>query len=83
MAREVLGNDLFGAPMLAPIKSTVPAGYAAAPGTGPSGETCATCTHAVRAERYAKCGANRARWTAGPKTDIRLRTPACRLWGAA
>lgn len=66
--------------MRAPIKGTVPAGYAGHPGMGPGGETCATCTHAVRCGRFAKCGANRIRWTGGIKTDIRLRTAACEKW---
>jgi hypothetical protein len=52
-------------------------------GTGPKGETCGTCAHAVRCRRYAKCGLNRPRWTHGIKTDIRLRTAACDKWVAA
>lgn len=73
-------KDLFGDPVREPIKGTVPAGYARLPGTGPAGQTCATCKHAVRTDRYSKCGANRAQWTHGIKSDIRLRTPACSLW---
>lgn len=79
-------TDLFGAPVREPIKGTNPAGYAAAPGTGPAGETCATCKHAMRSygpKHYAKCELNRARWTHGIKTDIRLRTPACSKWEKA
>lgn len=72
--------DLLGDPVREPIKGTVPSGYARLPGTGPTGKTCATCKHAVRAGRYAKCGANVAHWTHGVKSDIRLRTPACSLW---
>jgi hypothetical protein len=73
-------KDLFGDEVREPIKGTVPAGYVRSPGTGPAGETCATCKHAVRAKGYAKCGLNRPRWTGGIKTDIRLRTPACSKW---
>lgn len=83
MVRRNLGIDLLGAPMLAPINGTEPAGYAAPPGTGPTGETCATCKFAARYKRYAKCRANEARWTNGPKTDIRLRMAACSKWEAA
>ena len=32
-------TDLFGDPVRAPIKGTVPAGYVRPPGTGPVGET--------------------------------------------
>ena len=73
-------TDLFGDPIREPIKGTVPAGYAALPGTGPAGETCGSCAHASRRHRYAKCRLLRARWTHGIKTDIRLRTPACSRW---
>jgi hypothetical protein len=75
--------DLFGDPVREPIKGTIPAGYVRPPGTGPAGETCATCTHACRYDHFSKCGANRARWTGGIKTDIRLRTPACDRWQQA
>ncbi len=76
-------TDLFGDPVREPIKGAIPAGYVAPPGTGPSGETCATCKHAVRSKHFSKCGANRARWTGGIKTDIRLRTAACNQWVSA
>lgn len=64
-------------------KTTVPNGYAAAPGTGPAGETCGTCRHIerVRCSRsYPKCGLMRAVWTGGAGTDVRVRSPACRMW---
>jgi hypothetical protein len=76
-------TDLFGDPVREPIKGTIPAGYVRAPGTGPKGETCATCKYAFRTTHYAKCRANELRWTNGIKTDIRLRTPACSKWEAA
>lgn len=55
-------------------------GHAALPGTGPKGETCATCKHIVRkrmSKTYLKCGLKRADWTSGSKTDIRASDPAC------
>ena len=64
-------------------KDPEPAGYAAPPGTGPEGETCASCRHYVRrefAKTYLKCGLNAAKWTGGRKTDVLARSPACRLW---
>jgi len=60
-------------------------GYAAPPGTGPKGETCGTCLHRELkkyANVYYKCGLMRACWTGGQGTDIRVRSPACRLWEA-
>jgi hypothetical protein len=58
-------------------------GYAARPGSGPAGETCATCKHLCRirhAKTYLKCGLVKHAWTGGPKTDIRAKSPACQLW---
>lgn len=57
--------------------------YAAKPGSGPDGERCGTCAHAVAREfgrRYWKCALVPA--TKGPGTDIRLKTPACKKWEA-
>jgi hypothetical protein len=64
-------------------KPPSPRGYFAAPGTGPAGETCGSCRyHAIieHANRYHKCDRMRLRWTGGPGTDIRVRSPACRGW---
>lgn len=59
-----------------------PKGYAAPPGSGPSGETCKTCAHSYRresgAKAYRKCDLVRA--TKGPGSDILLRSPACSRW---
>jgi len=58
-------------------------GYAARPGSGPEGESCKTCKHLSRvrhAKTYLKCGLVKHAWTAGPKTDIRAKSPACQLW---
>jgi hypothetical protein len=66
-------------------RDPTPAGYAAPPGTGPDGETCRTCEHRVSvplAKIYHKCALKRAEWTGGRKTDILVRSPACRLWEA-
>lgn len=65
-------------------KPTVRKGYAAIPGTGPAGETCKTCTHAVGtgncSKVYHKCYLMKAHWTGGQGTDILLKSPACRNW---
>lgn len=58
-------------------------GYAAPPGTGPAGEFCRTCNHACYhtcSKRYYKCALVKS--TAGPGTDIRLKSPACKRWQA-
>lgn len=89
-------TDLFGAPLpVTPLppppgqkpkrKTEVADGYAARPGTGPAGEKCRTCVHAVyvsHAKRYWKCGLVRHAWRGSVRTDIRLRSPACRFWEA-
>ncbi|HEV2862870.1 MAG TPA: hypothetical protein VGX48_17775 [Pyrinomonadaceae bacterium] len=69
-------------------KPTRPQGYAATPGTGPDGETCGTCKHHVvitYSKDYHKCLEFRrrgGRWTHGPGSDIRVGSPACKLWEA-
>ena len=88
--------DLFGlaaGPMLTEQqrrrlqqKSPQMRGYAAAPGSGPQGETCKTCEHLVRkrmAKTYLKCGLMRAHWTGGGGTDVKAASPACREWQKA
>lgn len=84
--------DLFGqqitSPEPAPIadgkrRKTVLRGYAAAPGTGPKGETCRSCTHYALRQMggtYRKCAKVKERWTGGPGTDILARSPACAYW---
>lgn len=86
-------NDLFG--QLVVEKSlpaaagetkrrpTPPKGYAAPPGTGPTGETCGTCRHIAHtgnAGKYKKCLLQRHRWTGGPGSDIRSKSAACSRW---
>lgn len=58
-------------------------GYADRPGTGPTGETCGSCTHHViksMGKRYHKCLLTRPCWTGGKATDILVRAPACSKW---
>lgn len=84
-------SDLFGDPVREPVKTTasgkrkntVAWGYFAPPGTGPSGETCATCKYLYRknmAKTYLKCLRSKGKWTGGAKTDVRARSPACSGW---
>lgn len=91
-------NDLWGNPL--PPDASRPilrkgggyrGGYAAAPGSGPSGETCGSCRHYVSvqsgARRWPKCllmkGAYRGKyWTRGPGSDIKKKAPACARWEA-
>lgn len=66
-------------------RNVAPNGYAARPGSGPSGETCKTCAHAVKislSKNYWKCGLCRANWTSSIRTDIRLKSLACQFWQA-
>ncbi|WP_186020592.1 hypothetical protein [Burkholderia gladioli] len=78
-------KDLFGEPVIERVsearrRPVQRSGYAAAPGTGPTGETCASCAQARRFGRYAKCALLERHWTGGQGTDVLLRSPACRLW---
>ncbi len=70
---------------LVPVESFRPKRglYAAAPGTGPEGETCGSCKHIMRMKRYRKCRLVRALWTGGLGTDIKARSAACTKWEAA
>jgi hypothetical protein len=64
-------------------RTTAPAGYAARPGTGPAGETCGSCAHRCKmkhSKAWSKCGLMRYTWTGGIKTDIAVRSPACKHW---
>lgn len=57
-----------------------PCGYAASPGTGPTGETCGSCKHLARGRRWAKCELVRGKWTRSRTTDVLVRAHACRRW---
>src|SRR5690242_12154663 len=67
-------------------KATKKTGHYAKPGTGPVGETCGTCRHAVgkklSSKSVYKCGLARSIWTSGPGSDIRLKDAACGGWRA-
>ncbi len=66
-------------------KTPAPKGYAAQPGSGPAGETCGSCFHAIATgdnppRTYYKCQLLRPYWTGGYGTDILLKAPACCWW---
>lgn len=88
--------DLFGEPVVGVLpappgtgkrKPTKLRGYAAAPGSGPKGETCKTCEYYCRvhghAKAYLKCRLMKQVWTNGPGTDILARSAACARWQKA
>ena len=85
-------TDLFGDPWTEPKvfepgrKPVKQRGHAAAPGTGPKGETCGSCHHLVRvplaSKNVFKCGLARRNWTGGAGTDIRCKDAACGFWRA-
>lgn len=91
-AGRPLQNTLFGAPEPAKADhrytSKPTGGYAAAPGTGPEGETCGSCGHCrfkeihrgTRARRFYKCGLAMRDWSASRDTDVLRTSPACRYW---
>lgn len=58
-------------------------GYAYFPGTGPAGETCGSCLHIVRWDKFRKCELTRGKWTHGYGTDILSRSAACKYWEKA
>lgn len=65
------------------LTGTRPRGYAWAPGSGQTGETCGTCANIYRKHMggtFPKCLLMRAHWTRGKSTDIKVRSPACREW---
>jgi hypothetical protein len=78
--------DLFGETVKTEVRKTpAPKGYAAQPGSGPRGEKCGSCRHAIgtghnTARTYYKCELLRPYWTSGYGTDILLKAPACRFW---
>lgn len=92
MSKDLFGNEMAEriadfstgrTKMLGPkggMHYTPKKGYAAKPGTGPQGETCATCVHHARVEMakvYHKCNLMRPKWTGGAGTDILTKSPAC------
>lgn len=68
-----------------PRHSARPNGYAAAPGSGPGGETCGTCRFCRTRQRkrsYQKCALMLSTWTNERSTDVLLHSPACAKWAA-
>lgn len=66
-------------------------GYAADPGTGPAGQTCGSCRHSIKRGKFWKCklaakvkvlpnGSRIGDWSRCISSDIRLKSPACKLW---
>lgn len=79
----MIATDLFGDPVLEPVKhKTGAGGYPAMPGTGPKGKTCHDCENYCRvnggSRSYPKCLLMKLRWTHGTGTDIKAHSPACR-----
>ncbi|MCG5245305.1 hypothetical protein [Methylorubrum extorquens] len=58
-------------------------GYAAMPGTGPKGETCAHLVRKCLAEVYRKCALMERHWTGGKGPNVLTTALACRKWKAA
>lgn len=75
-------SDLFGAANTT-FSGSLKA-YAASPGSGPPGKTCADCDHSYvparpnPRKRFWKC--DLVAETSGQGTDIRARTAACRFF---
>ena len=80
-----LQRELFGG--LPPATGKYAArGYAAAPGTGPLGETCRTCKHCFDSGAHShrifyKCGLSRCQ-SRTKNGDVSTRSPACAKWEA-
>lgn len=84
---QIPGNEELFPGMPAPSKrAKYRAGGTPAPqGSGPEGETCATCRELFcwrprASRRYYKCKIIQDRWTNSYGTDIRLKFRACRYW---
>lgn len=92
-------NTIFGLaeparPVRGAFRSEQAAGYAAAPGSGPQGETCGSCAHCrvrshrVRSKvagggkerRFYKCGVMFPNWTNTRGSDVLVQSPACKRW---
>jgi len=85
MDTDLFGNAVVHAPSNGKRKDPTPAGYAAKPGTGPKHEMCRTCQHKTIiqfSKKYLKCKLAETTWTHGRKTDILMRSPACKKWEA-
>lgn len=91
---DVVCVDLFGNVVRVPLKlKRVGAnGYPYPPGSGPEGETCATCEFKIKVnggrKNYWKCvkfhsPRTTRQWSGSISSDIRLASPACKLWEPA
>jgi hypothetical protein len=92
---DLFGRPL-DAPALTPLErkrmrrraAEAPRGYVMPPGGGPTGETCGSCVHSAIKTPRAGTGnywgclefQRQTPWTRGPRTDIRVRSPACSKW---
>jgi hypothetical protein len=80
-------SDLFGNETEPPVQKKrtepKPNGYAWTPGSGPEGKRCSDCAHSFKAwaaGTYYKCDLTKASHTRGRKTDILIRSPACKFF---
>jgi CRISPR/Cas system CSM-associated protein Csm3 (group 7 of RAMP superfamily) len=79
--KTVETKNLFGETIKIPVRGkhyVQPKGYAAPPGSGPKGKTCADCENIQRDRNWAKCAL--ARHSGCRATDILLRSPSCRFF---
>lgn len=68
-------------------REPTPSGYAAPPGTGPEGKTCADCKHkhtmhGAGKKSWIKCDLMRGEWTGGRGSDILAGSLACKHFEA-
>jgi hypothetical protein len=83
MSRQLTFKTMGGDTVSVPIRGKhyiQPRGYVDHPGTGPKGETCKTCQHAIKFRRWYKCDLARYKWTGGKTSDILATAPACKRW---
>jgi len=76
--------DLFGPAPRQTRKIQITGGYAARPGTGPTGKTCKQCQSYCLVDyhnkTFRKCELVKKNWTHGKGTDIKASSPACALF---
>lgn len=66
-----------------PSRTGRPTGYAAAPGSGPLGQSCKSCRHMKRVglvRAFRKCDLMREFWDGSRKSDVNSSSPACCRW---
>jgi hypothetical protein len=78
MSREIITLP----PQRFPVRKR---GHAAMPGSGPQGETCGSCVHAVRTshrpQKYT-CGLRGSAAWMGANSEIERSDPACSKWAS-